>query len=50
MSSALIIVIGGDFKRNIENYLADLETSPVRTLEELVEFNKKHADIELPPG
>jgi amidase len=43
-------MIAGDFKRNIELYLSDLETSPVRTLEELIEFNKKHADKELPPG
>jgi amidase len=50
MSSVLISVVGGDFKRNIETYLADLETSPVRTLKEMVEFNKKHADVELPPS
>ncbi len=36
--------------KDISAYLADLETSPVRTLKELITFNEDHAREELPPG
>jgi amidase len=39
-----------DFARDIRNYLEALEVAPVRTLGQLIEYNKQHADIELPPG
>ena len=33
----------------IERYLAILESLAMKTLKDLVEFNKKHAELELPP-
>ena len=39
----------GYYKQNLESYMSDLEYSQVYTLEALVEFNRKHADKELPP-
>ncbi|KAG8161020.1 hypothetical protein KVR01_009284 [Diaporthe batatas] len=39
----------GYFKRDFEAYLADLDFSPVKSLEELVQYNREHADQELPP-
>jgi amidase len=39
-----------DFKMNIEAYMEDLNVSSVRTLEDLINFNDAHADIEFPPG
>jgi hypothetical protein len=35
------------FKANLEDYLATVDDSKIRTLEDLVEFNKKQADQEL---
>lgn len=40
----------GDLKRNLEAYLADLESSQVRSVEDIVKFNEEHADLELPTG
>lgn len=42
-------VLAGHFKEDFENYTAGLENSQVHTLEELVEFNRKHSEKELPP-
>ncbi|MCJ1378434.1 hypothetical protein MMC17_001532 [Xylographa soralifera] len=39
----------GYFKRDFENYTSGLDESQVYTLQELVDFNLKHADQELPP-
>lgn len=39
-----------EFHPSINEYLQDLEHSKVHSLEELVEFNREHADLELPPG
>jgi amidase len=39
-----------DFAKDLDKYLQDLEISPVRSLMELIEYNKKNADAELPPG
>jgi len=36
-----------EFKADLNAYLADLESSPVRTLAEVIDFNNVHADIEL---
>ncbi|KAJ9165614.1 Amidase family protein [Coniochaeta hoffmannii] len=36
------------FQAELEGYLADLEASKVRTLAELIQFNKDHSDVELP--
>ena len=41
--------IAGYFKQNLESYLSGLETSQIKTLQGLIEFNSKHADKELPP-
>lgn len=37
-------------KRNIEDYMSNLDTSEVRSLRELVDFINDHAKQELPPG
>ncbi|KAF2094314.1 amidase family protein [Rhizodiscina lignyota] len=39
-----------DFKRDLENYFAELKESKVKSLEELVKFNEDHREQELPPG
>lgn len=36
------------YKVEFENHLAELKTSPVRTLQELIEYNKENAEKELP--
>lgn len=38
------------FKEEFENYLKLLDTPQIRTLGELIAFNKAHADKELPQG
>ncbi|KAJ5098877.1 hypothetical protein N7532_005878 [Penicillium argentinense] len=38
-----------DMKRSLGEYLQDLEESEVRSLADVIEYNNKHADIELPP-
>jgi amidase len=39
-----------DFAKDLDKNLQNLEISPVRSLGELIEYNKKNADAELPPG
>lgn len=39
-----------EFKIQLERYLSELEWSEVRTLAEVVAWNKAHAAVELPPG
>ncbi|KAH6847068.1 amidase signature domain-containing protein [Chaetomium sp. MPI-CAGE-AT-0009] len=43
------IVMKVDVKRNLNTYLADLEESEVRSLLDVINYNLKHADKELPP-
>jgi len=45
------LVLAVDFKVDINKYLSGLLDVPtgVRTLADLIEFNKTHADLELPP-
>jgi hypothetical protein len=38
-----------DEKREINAYLQDLEESEVRSLAEVIDYNIKHANKELPP-
>jgi amidase len=38
------------FMEEMNAYLADLEGAEVKNVEELIQFNKDHADVELPPG
>ena len=47
---ALEQIWGKDAKSGLESFLAEYEDAQVRTVEELVQFNKDHADVELPPG
>ncbi|KAI1127061.1 amidase signature domain-containing protein [Nemania abortiva] len=47
--SLLITVAGHVFKKNLDNYLAAFSSAEVRTAEELIQYNKDHADKELPP-
>ncbi|KAF2110417.1 amidase signature domain-containing protein [Lophiotrema nucula] len=46
--TAMSVIMFHDYKRNVDQYLSNLETSEVRSLKELIEWNKAHADIELP--
>lgn len=39
-----------EFHPSMNEYLKGLEHSKVRSLEELVQFNREHAELELPPG
>ncbi len=43
-------ILDADFRSSLNNYLEDLETSEVRSLKELIDFNNAHSDLELPPG
>ncbi|KAI9768832.1 MAG: hypothetical protein M1840_004646 [Geoglossum simile] len=45
-----LTVTMADFTGDLNGYLSDLEESPVRTLESLIQFNTDHAEMELPPG
>lgn len=45
---AMSVILLHDYKKNVDSYLGDLEYSEVRNLKELIEWNKEHADIELP--
>ncbi|KAI1773051.1 putative glutamyl-tRNA amidotransferase subunit A [Hypoxylon cercidicola] len=42
-------IIRADMKPLLNSYLENLEESPVRSLQEIIDFNKAHADEELPP-
>lgn len=42
--------IESGFKEEFENYIQLLDTPQVKTLGELIAFNKAHADKELPQG
>ncbi|KAH7327793.1 amidase signature domain-containing protein [Stachybotrys elegans] len=45
----LHIVTMSDMKRDLTAYLQDLEESEMRTITDIIMFNEKHADEELPP-
>ncbi|KAI1122078.1 putative glutamyl-tRNA amidotransferase subunit A [Nemania abortiva] len=48
--NSLLTVLEADMKPQLNEYLKDfLEESKVRSLEEIIEFNKSHAEEELPP-
>ncbi|MBO0779873.1 MAG: amidase [Ktedonobacteraceae bacterium] len=47
-SEAELTVLLYELKADLNKYLAELESSPLRTLAEIIEFNKKHADLEMP--
>ncbi|PNP59590.1 hypothetical protein THARTR1_00763 [Trichoderma harzianum] len=46
----LLKIFEKDFKEQFEDYLQLLETPQIKTLGELIAFNKQNADRELPPG
>ncbi|KAM7188507.1 amidase signature enzyme [Naviculisporaceae sp. PSN 640] len=48
VSPALGDIMKHEFHKGLNKYLEDLEYSPVRSLAELVAWNKDHADWELP--
>jgi hypothetical protein len=41
---------GHNFRDSFEAFLQEYEESPVRTLQEMVDFNNDHADECLPPS
>lgn len=41
---------GHVFKQNVDEFLGSLQTSEVRTVEDNIEYNKQHAEQELPSG
>lgn len=45
-----IVAAGRECRENVNNYLQSLEYSGMRTMEDIIESNEKHADQELPPG
>ncbi len=44
------IVLQNDFKVDLGNYLANLISSPVRSLQDVINFNDANAAIEMPAG
>ncbi|KAL8782231.1 MAG: hypothetical protein Q9213_005561 [Squamulea squamosa] len=48
-TDSLSTLWSGYFKEDFEKYTVGLENAQVYTLEELVEFNRKHSEKELPP-
>jgi amidase len=46
-SQAEMTVLLHEFKADLNQYLADLDSSPVRTLEEIIRFNEAHSEEEL---
>ncbi|OAL27927.1 hypothetical protein AYO22_03272 [Fonsecaea multimorphosa] len=44
-----VVVVAADFVRNINAYLETRVNSTVRNLQELIEFNERHAEMELSP-
>jgi len=45
----LSILTANDFKNDLETYLGGLASSKITTLEEIMDFNLKHKEEELPP-
>ncbi|KAL5119079.1 hypothetical protein ACEQ8H_003003 [Pleosporales sp. CAS-2024a] len=46
--SAYSVILSHDYEDNVNDYLGALESSEVRNLKELIDWNKAHADIEMP--
>ena len=45
-----LFLLDADFREHINEYLGALEWSKVRTLDDLIKFNKENAAEELPSG
>lgn len=39
-----------DFKQDINKFFKSVDNSKVRSLQELIDFNMEHSDLEMPPG
>jgi amidase len=48
-SHVLPNILAASFKEDFEKYLGGVEDSKVKTVEDMIQFNKDHADLELPP-
>jgi hypothetical protein len=42
--------LGHVFEQNVNEFLQLYETSEIRSVRDIIEYNKKHADKELPTG
>lgn len=47
---APFVVMKADFRRDLNDYLAELQDAPVRTLKEIIQFNYDHSEQELADG
>ena len=46
----MLSIVVADFREDFQHYLNDLEYSPIKGLQALVDFNIEHGDKELPPS
>lgn len=46
----MLIPAEKSFEGDLKDYLAGLDDCKIHTLADLIEFNKEHADLELPIG
>ncbi|KAF5548339.1 glu asp-tRNA amidotransferase subunit A [Fusarium phyllophilum] len=44
------VITMADFKHDLNKYLESAENSKIHSLKDLIEFNKAHPDLEMPPG
>ncbi|PVH76791.1 amidase signature enzyme, partial [Cadophora sp. DSE1049] len=44
------MIMLNDFRHDFPKYLDSLEFAPIKSLQELIDFNREHAEVELPPG
>jgi hypothetical protein len=49
ITNSSLLNLANDFKTGLETYLTELEVSKVRTLEDIIDFNAKNSEKELPP-
>ena len=50
MFAYILSLAVADFRVDFQRYLDNLENSPLTDLQDLINFNIKHSDKELPPG
>ncbi|KAL9565717.1 hypothetical protein ACKAV7_009899 [Fusarium commune] len=44
------VIMMADFKHDLNKYLESAENSKIHSLKDLIEFNKAHRELEMPPG
>ncbi|KAF5599974.1 glu asp-tRNA amidotransferase subunit A [Fusarium pseudoanthophilum] len=44
------VIMMADFKHDLNKFLESAENTKIHSLAELIEFNKAHPDLEMPPG